>query len=505
MLREYLYDRENLPGTAGSTWLAERERPPRLAFADEAACDVAVIGGGMTGVLTAVRLAERGAEVILLEGRRLCSDVSGHTSAKATAQHGAITNMPERARQTWLAENTRAIDRLERYASDLGDEAGFERAPSVLYATDAKSVESLRRDLELYASLELPSSLLESGLPDGVLAALRLDDQALIDPVGMCDGLLGKQPERLQVYEQTMVRAVDEEGDGVIVTTDRGHVRAGNVVVATHVPFFDTLMYSTRLFQERVYALEVMAASEVPAGMWYSDDEPHLSWRPYSLAQPRRLVISGLRHKAGHGGDERVHYRDLADACHARFGSVEVLRRWSTQDPMTPDGLPLIGKMIGRDRCFMASGYNGWGMTSSEVAAEVLSTLIGGGQHPLTDVVSPLRVGTSGLVTLAVENADFVAKAFTAEVLPEGAPADLAPGDGRPMRVHGRHVAVMRDADGALHASDAHCAHMRCGVEFNEAEGTWDCPCHGSRFYGDGSWLHGPARRGLERADVEDA
>lgn len=504
MQREYLYDRPGLPGKAGSPWLDGREKEPLSALSGTATCDVVVVGAGLTGVLTASRLAQGGANVVLLDGRRVCSDVTGHTTAKATAQHGAlVANMPEDARDAWLRENIRAVDRLERLAAIAGD-ATFARQPSMLYTTKSDGVDGLRRELDLYRQLELPGEMIEDGLPDGVHGAVRLDGQALMNPVALCDGLLQHAPESLQVYEQSMVRGVDEDRHAVIAKTDHGEVRASALVVATHVPFFDTLLYSTRLFQERTYALEIAVAEDPPPGLWYSEDPPHLSWRPVVASEPRRLVVSGVSHKAGVGGDEREHYRELARACDARFGGVQVLRHWSTQDPKTADALPLIGKMISRDRCFMASGYNGWGMTSSEVAADILAALIGGGEHAIHDIVAPLRLETSGLVTLAIENADVVAKAFTHEVVSEGDLRDLAAGEGRAMRSGRHHLAAMRDADGTLHASDAHCAHMRCAVEFNEAEGTWDCPCHGSRYYGDGSWLHGPAKRGLERVAVEE-
>lgn len=240
-----------------------------------------------------------------------------------------------------------------------------------------------------------------------------------------------------------------------------------------------------------------------PEGIWYTEDEPSLSWRPARASEARVLVVSGVSHKAGDSSDEREHYRALARAADARFGGVEVERHWSTQDAKTPDGLPLIGRMIGHDRCFMASGYNGWGMTSSEVAADLLSAIVGGAEHPLADAVSPARLETKGLAKLAVENADFMAKALTGEIVSQGDLGDIPAGEGRALRTKRRHVAAMRDADGTLHVSDAHCSHLRCGVKFNEAEGTWDCPCHGSRYYGDGSWLHGPAKKGLEAVEVE--
>lgn len=504
MRREYLYDRAEVPGAAGSVWLADRERPARPKLTGVVGADVVVVGGGLCGCLTAMTLADAGAKVALVEARRVASDVTGHTTAKATAQHGLMARLAPHAQEAWLRANLAAVDHLETWSRRAGDGASFVRADSHAYVASREEADDVDREAALYARLGLDGErLAESALPAGAAAAVRLGGQGLLDPVGLVDGLLDSAPANLAVFEDSLVRDVDERHDLVVASTDFGEVRAESAIIASHVPFFDTLLYLTRLFQHRTYALEVECRETPPPEMWYGVDSTSVAWRPLSSERPRRVVISGFGHKAGQGGDERVFYRMLESRAREQLGELEVIRHWSTQDAHTPDELPYIGKMHGRDRCFMASGFQGWGMTTSAVAADVLSVIVGGGEHPLLDIVAPSRIGASGITKLAIENADFIAQAFKQETATSGQVSEVRPGEGRTMRTDMGHVAVARDADGTAHVLDAHCTHMRCGVEFNEAEGTWDCPCHGSRFLGNGEWLHGPTRRGLETAQTD--
>lgn len=507
MDREYLTDRPDVAGAAESPWLAGRGRMMRPPLTGQAVCDVVVIGGGLCGVLTAHRLVQAGARVTLLEARRIAGGVTGHTTAKATAQHDIVSaNLGVEEAAQWVQANVAAVDRLESLANLVGGAAAFSRIDSHIYVAKPSEVQKLEHEAHLFHDLGLEGGMVpESDLPRGALAALRLAGQAQIDPVGLVDGLIDLAPESLVVHEGSHVREVAEGSDFVVVRTDGGEVRADSAIVASHVPFFDTLLYMTRLFQERTYAFEVQVDQPAPSGMWYSPDGDAVSWRPLGPDGDQRLVISGVHHKAGQGGDERQCYTTLGQLATQQLGALEVHRHWSTQDAQTPDHLPLIGKMHGRDRVFMATGFQGWGMTTSVVASDILSVLAAGeAHHGLSHLVTPARLAATGAAKLALENADFLVKGVSHEIVAQGDPSAVAPGSGQAMRSDVGHVAVARAQDGTLHISDAHCTHMRCGVEFNEAEETWDCPCHGSRFLADGTWLHGPTRRGLDPAAEAD-
>ena len=100
------------------------------------------------------------------------------------------------------------------------------------------------------------------------------------------------------------------------------------------------------------------------------------------------------------------------------------------------------------------------------------------------------------------------AKRYTRDRLtkPEATPvSEIEPGQAMVISVDGDRVAAYRDAEGTLHAVSAICTHRGCVVDWNGADRTWDCPCHGSRFDIGGVVIHGPATRGLEVKALESA
>jgi nucleotide-binding universal stress UspA family protein/nitrite reductase/ring-hydroxylating ferredoxin subunit len=79
---------------------------------------------------------------------------------------------------------------------------------------------------------------------------------------------------------------------------------------------------------------------------------------------------------------------------------------------------------------------------------------------------------------------------------------DLEPGHGGLVDVDGRRLAVYKAEDGSLVTLSPRCQHMGCTVDWNDADKSWDCPCHGSRYRFDGIVFHGPAKRDLDREEI---
>jgi Rieske Fe-S protein len=180
--------------------------------------------------------------------------------------------------------------------------------------------------------------------------------------------------------------------------------------------------------------------------------------------------------------------------------------RWSAQDYMPADDIPYIGKVTsGSERIFVGTGFKKWGMTSGTLAAMINADLILGRDNPWASLFDSTRVNlTHSAMSLVTANLD-VAKQFVGDHLGSivsRSVHDLSPGEGRIAHLDGERVAAYRDPDGVLHAVSPICTHMGCVVSWNSAETTWDCPCHGSRFFYDGRVIEGPA---VEPLDVKTA
>jgi len=318
---------------------------------------------------------------------------------------------------------------------------------------------------------------------------VRFDDQAEFHPYKYLRGLVRQLPE---VYERTHAVQV-----GDAVRTPGGAITAGHTIVATHMPFPDRSLAFARVHPERSYAITCRIAGAPPDGMFISADEPTRSVR----AVGELLLVGGEGHRPGAATPER--YARLEAFAREHWDVQSVEHRWSSQDLMPADGLPLVGRLTPWEpSVLMATGFAKWGISNGTAAAQVLADLVLGRENPYASLLDPrrlhLRAGARKLVT---ENAKVAAHFVGDRLRDRGARelADLAPGEGGIVRHGDERVAGYRDDDGSLIAVSPTCTHMGCRVRFNAAERTWDCPCHGSRYAVDGSVLEGPAVHRLER------
>jgi Rieske Fe-S protein len=294
-----------------------------------------------------------------------------------------------------------------------------------------------------------------------------------------------------------------EEGNPCRVITDRGTVTAHDVIVATNLPILDRGGFFAKAFPRRHPVLAARIAPEkAPDGMFISTEEPSHSVRTQRHGDGMLLIAVGGGYKTGHADTEKV-FRELEAFVRAHFDIGAIEYRWGNQDYDSMDRVPYVGKLTpGSKHIYAATGFGAWGMTNGTAAAVVLSDAILGRPNPWTGLYDATRVNpTASAKTFLGQNLD-VAKVWVGGRLttrPSVAPVNLAPGEGTVAKMNGEMLAVYKDEQGVLHAVSPVCTHMRCIVRWNSAERSWDCPCHGSRFNVDGTVIHGPAVRDLER------
>ena len=478
---------------------------PRLEADREV--EIAVLGGGITGVLCALLLADEGVEVALVEANVLGGGVTGHTTAKLSSLHrlmyaDLVSCAGEATARAHGSANQAGIATIERLAGELDIDCDLRRRDHLTYALDDEQRERVRAEAEAAQALGLPAAFQESaGLPFPTTGAVRFGEQAEFHPRKFVLGVARALSDRgVELFEHTPALSVSD-GSPCRVRTPRGTLSARKVVVATHHPFLDRGLYFARMHPERSYSIAVSLNSAAPEGMYIGAGEPTRSLRSHPVDDSELLIVGGEGHKVGHGGDTREHYAALEAFAREHFDVAGVPFRWSSQDNMPADGLPFIGRLWPLSRhLYVATGFRKWGLAQAAPAAELLRDLIAGRDNPLREVYDPQRIEVRGAPSLAKENAD-VALRFFGDRLVNRAPASSppGPGEGRIVSQRGRQVALARDDDGALHAVSARCTHLGCILAWNAAERSWDCPCHGSRFAVDGDVLQGPAVKPLAR------
>jgi glycine/D-amino acid oxidase-like deaminating enzyme/nitrite reductase/ring-hydroxylating ferredoxin subunit len=499
----------------GSVWIETGPIQPAFPQLDvDVEADVAVIGGGIVGITTALLLTEAGVRVALLEADRLVHGVTGNTTAKVTSQHGLIYDQLRSqfgldGARTYGGANETALAWIAERVERDGIECDFRRRAAYAYATSSSERSQVESETEAAAAAGLPARMTDTvPLPFEVDGAVRFDDQAEFHVrrylLALVDALTAGG---CRIFEGTRAVEVDSHKQPAVVKTPGGRVVADQVVVATHYPFLDRSLAFARVHPERSYAIVCRVDGTLPDGMLISAGSPTRSLRAVPVDGEELLLVGGEGHRTGTGGDTEERYQRLEAFAREYWDVRSVEYRWSAQDNTTVDHVPYVGRLSPReDRVFMATGFAKWGMTGGTAAALLLNDLLVGRENASASLFDPNRLTLRASAPRFVkENLQAGLRFIGDRVTKPGrrAAEDLRPGEGDIVRLHDERVAAYRDEDGTLHAVSPTCTHLGCQVNFNAAERSWDCPCHGSRFAPDGSVLQGPAVHRLERKPVD--
>lgn len=439
-----------------SIWRKTCQMEARPQLENNIGADVAVIGGGMAGILTAWQLQQAGQQTVVLEAGEIAGGQTQNTTAKITVQHGMICNTllqtkGEKTAKKYFQANQKALEEYRRIIVQEKIDCDFENTFSCVYS---QNLEKLQAEEKAAGKLGMPVSLVEQvPLPIPHAGAVRFEKQAQFHPLKFLKGLCSQ----LTIYEHTPVIKVEEER----VITPQGSVQASQVVFASHYPFINFPgMYFARMHQQRSYVL-ALEGTEPLEGMYIGDGKDSYSFRQYG----KYLLLGGGGHRTGKnsagGGLE-----ELRRAAREFFPQSQEAVCWAAQDCMPADHIPYIGPYAsGRPNWFVATGFQKWGMTSSMVAAMILRDLICGRENPYGTIFRPQRFSTGELPQIVGDGIE-AAKGLTKGIfqIPNKAPR---------------------------------CSHMGCQLNWNSEEETWDCPCHGSRFDSQGNLLDGPAQKGI--------
>jgi glycine/D-amino acid oxidase-like deaminating enzyme/nitrite reductase/ring-hydroxylating ferredoxin subunit len=476
-----------------SLWFEDVTRLRRAALEHDVSVDVAVLGAGIVGLTTALLLERQGARVAVLEGRRVGAGASGYNTAKLSSLHGLTYGrlagtLGSDAARVYGEANEAGIARVFELASELGIDCDLRRKPNYTYTESASDLDQVREEAEVALGLGLPASYVEDvDLPFQVAGAVRFDDQAEFHPVKYLEGLAAALEGPL--HEGTMATNVH---GGQVRTAGGPVVSAEHVVVATHLPFLDRGLYFARCHPERSYVVAGHTA-DAPAAMYLSTEQPAHSIR----AHGDWLLVGGESHKTGQA-DAAERYTRLETWARERFG-IEPELRWATQDHMPLDGVPYVGRHDPLSSgVWVATGFRKWGLAMGTAAAELLAAQVAGRDHAWAALLDPQRLRPrASAKTFAKENANVALRFLGDRVVKRGKPEEIGPDEGRIVGAGVGQRAVYRDEDGTLHELSARCTHLGCIVNWNTAERTWDCPCHGSRFAATGEVIEGPAVRPL--------
>ncbi|MGN6547234.1 MAG: FAD-dependent oxidoreductase [Aureliella sp.] len=475
---------------------------------------VAILGGGITGLSTALELLERGQQVAVLESLFIGAGTSGGSTGHLDAHpepgpRRMISDVGLENAKAMVAARLEAIDLIERRSTP---ECDFRRIPAYQYSDSPlvennksgdpppriASVDDLEREMKAAAELGLSVTWSASPpIPRGGYG-YRIDNMARFNSLAYVQRLAELVVQRGgKIYEQSLASG-PTGSHPTELKVGEGVIEFEHVVCAVHCNYTDVLRtyFQTPAYQS--YVIAVRVNNPPPDALFWDTSDPYYYTRHARSDQPDLIIVGGCDKRTGaHSSDEvatalRSYVRD-------RYDVREIVAEWSAELFEPVDEVPIVGRLPGKENVWIATGLSGVGLTWGTASGRILAEQITGNQTPLDKLLSPSRLALDSIPTLVSEHAT-----TTADLLQRVLPAhrfdagSLKPGEGEVGVDQHQHVAACRERSGCLHRKSPICTHMGGVVHWNEAEQTWDCPVHGGRFNADGSRLYGPPEKGLE-------
>lgn len=495
-------DMTELPGKADSCWVADAPATHYPALNITLRTETVVVGAGIVGLTVALRLCELGRPVTVVEGLRVGGQVTGRSTAKITTQHALIYRhlIDRRGLKTahcYADANSAGASLIRLWAANYGIDCNLEIRDAYAFADRPGRRADIEAEADAARMIGLAAETLDRApLPFATGAALRFPAQAQFNPARYLIGLAAAVAARGgKIFETSRAREI-EEADRWRVTTDQGTVEADNIVVATNMTVKSPVGMARRT-QPRCHTAMAFRIDD-PAlidGMFIGIDEPTHSIRLGRDGNGPLLIVLGPKFNTGQDGDVARRFVDLEHWTRQRFRVGDAAWRWCNEDYDTPDRVPYAG-IADAEKApgfYIATGFNGWGITNGTATGMMIADLISGKPNGWTELYDPSRPYPEDFHKDG-ESQSLVA---SADAIPPGGGGVITKGDEK--------IAAWRDQAGRLHAVSASCTHKGCTVTWNNADRTWDCPCHGSVFAADGSVIHGPARKALAAVSLAEA
>lgn len=557
-----------------SFWLDSIENKNKFnKLEKDISTDVCIVGAGIFGLTCGYYLTKQGYNVVLLEKEKdIASKTTGHTTAKITSQHNLIykyliDSLGESMAKKYLYANQDAIENIYQIINDENIDCDFVRQDSYVYTNNLDELEKIKLENKAVNSLGFKSEFVTSTpLPFNVLGALSFPNQAEFNPikyayglakcitsngssaidglvnagsvgsVSVGDGIVENSPGGAslnlakgtgEIYTDTLVQNIKKENDEFITSCKDYVVRSKYVILASHYPFIDRLgYYFLKMYQSTSYVIAVDIGDKTFDGMYINSKQPTFSYRFANFSGScgkRLLLVGGADHKTGSKIDLSNAYSILEYEVRKYYPDCKVLYKWNTEDCITLDKIPYIGEFSHfMPNMYIGTGFNKWGMTSSNVAGNIIVDKILGRENEYENVFKATRLhpikNNVELGNMIKETTNsFVINKFKVpdadlDVIEDnsvmsgskkaGNFEEIKNDSGHVLKYNGQTIGIYKDNDGKIFAVNPICTHLGCLLSWNNLDKTWDCPCHGSRFDYKGHQLYNPAIRDLDVIDL---
>lgn len=371
-----------------SLWIAEEkqllEKTKRLEEVVET--EVCIIGGGITGISTAYELSKRSKKVVIIERDKLAEKTTGNTTAKITSQHGLfydylIENYGINFAKKYYMANEESIRNIENIIKEENIDCDLESQDAYVFTQDAKEIENIKKEVKAVNAIGGKAEFVQEIQPklENIQGAIKFPNQAQFNPRKYLKGLVKKIIENGgEIYEESIAEKVKKDGDLYMIYTDKGTIKAKYVVIATHYPIINIPgFYFLKMYQEASYAIAIETEEAKFSGMYIKKEEPIISLRTAKKGDKQVIILGGMGHRVGAKIDLQDSFIELEKKAKEMYPDSKILYRWGTQDCVTLDKIPYIGEYSKiMENIYVGTGYKKWGMTTSNVAARIITDKI---------------------------------------------------------------------------------------------------------------------------------
>ena len=519
--------------------------------------DICIIGGGLTGITTAYNLSKYKIKTVLIDKGRIGRQASGNSTAKITSQHGLIykyliDSKGKDFAKKYYEANENAIRNIENIIKKESIDCDFEIQPAYVFTRDIENVQKMKDEVEAVKSfggkadfieakdlcinklrnveyvdkqnqklnvsvdnierenLNLERNLIKEKIkqiiPIKAIAGIKFENQAQFNPYKYIISLSKIcSNSGVKIYENSKAIDVDteDEGEYYVITLENGYkIKTKYLVIATKYPIVNIPgFYFMKMYQSTSYAIAIQTKAKLFEGMYISEDKPTISLRTAKFGNEYLLIVVGLDNKTGEEIDLSNKYKYLEEIAKSLDPQGQIKYRWNTEDCITLDKIPYIGEFSKLwENCFVATGFNKWGMTTSNIAAEIITDKILGEKNIYEEIFKSTRLEP---VKNIKEISNMAKEGFNSLVikkleLPKETINQIRNGEGKIVEINNQKVGIYKDEKGEIYKINPTCKHLGCELSWNNLDKTWDCPCHGSRYDYKGNLIYGPSVKNLD-------
>lgn len=489
-----------------SYWEEEHKEFEEIKQDKEAS--VCIIGGGITGISTAYYLSKY-KKVIVLEKDRLFSKTSGKNTGKVTSQHGLfydylINSQSEDFAKKYLEANENAINNIENIIKEENINCDFERENAYVFTNKKDELEKIKN--EVYAVNKLEENLCtykqSLELPFKTLGAIEFKNQAKIHPIkygyGLVKSILKNNGE---IFENSQVTNITKKENRYEVEVNGNKVITDYIVIATRYPNMSFPgYYFLKMYQSTSFAMVFDCKSKLINGMYISAEVPTMSFRTIKEKDKTLLLVVGYDYKTGSENVENG-YVKIEEFVKNIYPEAQVLYKWTAEDCISLDKIPYIGEFSNiMENIYVATGFNKWGLTTSNIAAQIISDKILEKENKYEEIFKSTRMEPIKNID---EVKNMLGQAGKSIVLsrfeiPEEQLKDIKNGEGKIVNINDTKVGIYKTDNGEIYKVKPICTHLGCELHFNNIEKVWECPCHGSKFNYKGESIEVPSNKDLE-------